>query len=199
MVYRVRRQKSPGRESYETGRLREGVGDTISDRYDSLADFHVSSALNTIELRLPWLLLNFSDPSTRQITGDARGQGLDSRETIETIGIGAVTFTAPPGERTDPSGRHCRRTRPSPACSTSAATGCFRGPELARFEWEARQEPAYHERLKGSYDALQRAFGAQQRSQVKTAPPPHHPHATDTPPYSFATSHCVTDKLPLHR
>jgi len=37
-------------ESYETGRLREGVGDPTSDRYDSLADFQVSSAHDTIEL-----------------------------------------------------------------------------------------------------------------------------------------------------
>ena len=55
-------------DSFETGRLRRGNADPASPDYDSLADFAVRG--ETIELRLPWALLNFSDPSRMQIHDD---------------------------------------------------------------------------------------------------------------------------------
>ena len=46
---------------YETGRLRYGNANVSSPDYDSLADFCFSE--DGVELRIPWTLLNFSDPS----------------------------------------------------------------------------------------------------------------------------------------
>ena len=54
--------------TYETGLLREGNADPDSALYDSLADFHFTSG--GVELRIPWELLNFGDPSERMIHGD---------------------------------------------------------------------------------------------------------------------------------
>ena len=150
-------------ESYETGQLREGIGDPASDRYDSLADFHVSPSQDVIELRLPWLLLNFKDPSTRQITGDVWEGGLDTSEKIDTIGIGAVTFASPSEKRTGPSGLAL------PADATIAQSlpvrcnGVLPEARFARFEWDTWQEPEYHERLKRSYYTLQSVFKEHQR------------------------------------
>ena len=55
-------------DAFETGRLRCGNADPASPDYDSLTDFAVGEGL--VELRLPWALLNFSDPSRMRIHDD---------------------------------------------------------------------------------------------------------------------------------
>lgn len=55
-------------DTYETGRLRYGNADPESANYDSLADYIVNG--DNIELRIPWALLNFADPSRMQIHDD---------------------------------------------------------------------------------------------------------------------------------
>ena len=55
-------------DTYETGRLRYGNADPESPNYDSLADYIVNG--ENIELRIPWALLNFADPSRMQIHDD---------------------------------------------------------------------------------------------------------------------------------
>lgn len=56
-------------ESIETGRLRLGNANPASDEFDSLADF-CYTADGGVELRLPWQLLNFADPSRMRIHDD---------------------------------------------------------------------------------------------------------------------------------
>ncbi len=55
-------------DTYETGALRCGTADPAAENYDSLTDFAANGEI--IELRLPWALLNFADPSRRQIHDD---------------------------------------------------------------------------------------------------------------------------------
>ncbi len=55
-------------ETYETGLLRYGNADPASPDFDSLADFIFAG--DSIELKLPWQLLNFSNPSEMQIHDD---------------------------------------------------------------------------------------------------------------------------------
>lgn len=55
-------------EVYETGLLRYGNADPASPDFDSLADF--IHAGDYIEIKLPWQLLNFSDPSKMEIHDD---------------------------------------------------------------------------------------------------------------------------------
>ncbi len=54
--------------SYETGLLRYGNGDPESPDFDSLADFMFAG--DYIEVRVPWQLLNFSNPSDMMIHDD---------------------------------------------------------------------------------------------------------------------------------
>ena len=57
-----------GAKTYETGRLTEGCGDPASPEYDSLADYACGEGC--VEIRLPWQMLNFSDPSQMLIHDD---------------------------------------------------------------------------------------------------------------------------------
>lgn len=54
--------------SYETGKLRYGNANPEAADFDSLADFIFSG--DYVEIRLPWQLLNFSDPSEMMIHDD---------------------------------------------------------------------------------------------------------------------------------
>lgn len=55
-------------ENYETGKLTHGNGNPASPDFNSLADF--CSGEGFVELRLPWQLLNFADPSRMNIHDD---------------------------------------------------------------------------------------------------------------------------------
>ena len=55
-------------ETYETGKLRYGNANPDDKAFDSLADFMFSG--DYVEVRLPWQLLNFSNPSEMQVHDD---------------------------------------------------------------------------------------------------------------------------------
>jgi len=54
--------------SWETGLLTHGVNNPNHSDFNSLADFSFGD--NLVEIRLPWMLLNFFDPSTMRIHDD---------------------------------------------------------------------------------------------------------------------------------
>lgn len=55
-------------ETYETGKLTYGNANPSAEEFNSLADFIASG--DYIELKLPWQLLNFANPSEMQIHDD---------------------------------------------------------------------------------------------------------------------------------
>lgn len=68
-----REEGETGKESYyyqsfETGRLVYGDANPSHDGFDSLADFCFGESL--VEIKIPWQLLNFSNPSEMQIHDD---------------------------------------------------------------------------------------------------------------------------------
>ena len=76
--------------SWDTGILTHGIGDPSSPYFNSLTDFSFGEDL--VEIRLPWMLLNFHDPSTMQVHDDYFTrfgvEGLSIREIY--IGVSAI-------------------------------------------------------------------------------------------------------------
>ena len=111
----------------EVGRLQRGNGSPESPAFDSNADYCLRG--NTAEIRIPWQLLNFRDPSRGTIVGDLWENGHAVRD-VEIDEFYAALFV--PGE-TDID-------------------------DFAVCPLRHWKEPVYHERLKASYYILQKAF-----------------------------------------
>lgn len=117
---------------YETGLLKEGMGNPQSDDYDSLADYIINEESGIIEVRIPWLLLNVKDPSQKEIMGDLWPEGLEASEFIEQIDI-ALAAT-----------KDKRLVDQLPS-----------NQQLLSYTWDKWEQPGYEERLKESYHVIQ--------------------------------------------
>lgn len=129
-------------DSYETGVLRFGTANPADAAYDSLADLSVSRRGDMYEIRLPWALLNVTDPSRREVMGDIWSkEGLKSREIIPGIRLGVYVAN---GER---------------SFSFPAMEGnVLPVQRFYTYTWPTWETPRYHERLKPSYEAMKAAF-----------------------------------------
>ena len=117
-------------DTFETGLLRQGNGNPASPDFNSLADFYVNG--DDIELRLPWLLLNFADPSRMIIHDDYYAHYGVEYIAIDSIWAGVG--------------------------SEGAGQGPVAMGEAPLSGWGRR--PAYHERLREGYYAMQALWAA---------------------------------------
>ena len=79
-------------EVYETGKLSYGNADPSSPDYNSLADFIFAG--DYVELKLPWQLLNFADPSRMTIHDDYYNDNYGvAYITIDTLYLGLADDT----------------------------------------------------------------------------------------------------------
>ena len=87
-------KRTPSGEKAETGALHYGNADPAAEDYDSLADFCFND--DGVEIRIPWQLLNFSDPSQMLIHDDYYScYGVENLQ-IEALYIGLATDSAQP-------------------------------------------------------------------------------------------------------
>lgn len=71
---------------YEAGLLIEGISDPNHKDYNSLADYYRNDQY--IEIRIPYLLLNIMDPSTKTRMSNFKGDNVFTGEAFESIYIG---------------------------------------------------------------------------------------------------------------
>ncbi len=115
-------------ESYETGKLAFGNGNPESGEYYSLSDFYVKD--NIIEIRIPWMLINVMDPSSKMIMDDLH---IDGIKPLKIDGIYA-------------------------GVGISNNQAMAQEISMNKYSWEPWEIPTYHERLKPSYYILRDAF-----------------------------------------
>ncbi len=141
---------------YERGNLRYGTLNPQSMDYDSLAEWHASLQTNTIDLRIPWNLLNVTDPSSLKVF-----MGLDRDGTVQTAdtpGFLIVAFSYRPLEvaRARPimqQGHPIADALPGMAAPVSILAAAYKD-----FVWNKWDTPQYDLRLKDSYAILRKAF-----------------------------------------
>lgn len=120
--------------SYETGKLRRGNANPASDQYDSLADYQINETDGVIEVRIPWLMLNMTDPSRREAWSDLYANEELSYEILEGIGLGAIVM------------------------KDGQAISRLPDKEVSRYKWDTWAFPESKERLKESYYILKEKF-----------------------------------------
>ncbi|WP_368505009.1 hypothetical protein AB3N04_05005 [Alkalihalophilus sp. As8PL] len=130
---------------YETGKLRHGNGNPNASEYDSLADFYVNEEEGVIEIRIPWLLLNVKDPSSKEVMADLYFNP-EGSITIEGIHIGALLLEK---------GQDSYKVHDS---FPKLSEGTLSASDMNMYEWEDWVTPQYEERLKQSYYKVQEAF-----------------------------------------
>lgn len=114
-------------ERFDTGKLRYGNGDQKSADYNSQSDFFAGA--DFVEIRLPWMLLGFMDPSTKEVVSDFNVKQAIVPEFTDGVKIGV-----------------CR------------AEGRGNVP-MNLYSWDNWDIPETHERLKQSYYILKDYFG----------------------------------------
>ncbi len=87
-------------QTYETGRLVHGDANPAHEDFDSLADFCFGDGF--VEVKIPWQMLNFSNPSDMQIHDDYyEHYGVENARIDRMyVGVGTGNATIPLFERT---------------------------------------------------------------------------------------------------
>ena len=118
-------------EFFDSGKLLHGNSSPSSPDYTNLADFFISPQNRAIEVRIPWMLFNAADPSTKMFVGD-----LYAHKTFDTnpAKVDGIYFEVHRAGNNNPS-------------------------QPGYYTWHAwADSPTAHERLKESYFIMQKKF-----------------------------------------
>ncbi|HEU4569808.1 MAG TPA: hypothetical protein VFS07_04495, partial [Gemmatimonadales bacterium] len=132
-------------QGVDRGALRYGT-----EAASTLSDWWYDETAGMLELRLPWGLLNVTDPSTLTVLHD-------------TAGSGEVTATAPFGTTTTDGVlagmvRYARGAAPRITAATPELDGGWRRERFHHFTWAPWETPVWHARLKPVYEAMREAW-----------------------------------------
>ena len=116
---------------YETGKLLFGNANPRSETYNSLADFFINPKNRSIEIRIPWQLLNVADPSTKTVMGDLYTHEQFNINPVHIDGFNLELYRIDTGV-------------------TEGGSGFY--------SWKPWEKVHYHERLKESYNTIKDNF-----------------------------------------
>jgi hypothetical protein len=135
--------------------LRHGVFDPASKAYYSLGNWYVSSDGTRVFVRLPWLLLNVSDPSSLRVIHDDRTDLPQGPAAVRTqLGENALHT-----EKTNGFSFYAVTTRGGKLLDFQPRQGNS-WAKAKKYIWPGWDTPTYHERLKQSYPEIKALFGA---------------------------------------
>jgi hypothetical protein len=113
-----------------------------------------------LEVRLPWGLLNFTDPSSRTVLLGQRAGGDFLTARTEGVRVGVVTYDKGP----EPKVRG--------ALPRLDQSGNWRASDFRTWTWDPWEEPVYYGRLKPAFAAMRDAWGSIGEESVVSVPSP---------------------------
>lgn len=129
---------------YEIGRLKYGNGNPTSEEYNSISDYSISEKDSFLEIRIPWALINFVDPSDKVVLGDIYVDGIDSKITLDGINVSLATY--------DPNNPESFHSFPK------SDTEVISSDLVYKYTWDKWNTPNVSERLKKSYHIIKEVF-----------------------------------------
>jgi tetratricopeptide (TPR) repeat protein len=123
-------------QRYERGRLRYGTASS-----STLSDWFLDETAGLLELRIPWDLLNVTDPSTRTVLADGRTAGSFGVTTADAFHVGVEIYRK--GTRSQVRG-----------ALPQTVNGNWPASAFAAWRWRGWSTPRSHARLKPVYDSL---------------------------------------------
>jgi hypothetical protein len=141
---------------WERGRLRYGRQAT-----STLSDWYYDAAAGVIEVRIPWALLNVTDPSSATVLDDGVSPGRDFG-TAHTDGFRIGVLTLSPGASPHVLGA-------LPALHDGAR---WRAEDFPTWTWHTWEEPVYHARMKPVFEAMKAVWGGASPDLAPTAARP---------------------------
>jgi tetratricopeptide repeat protein len=123
-------------KGYDRGRLRHGT-ETAS----TLADWYLDQHAGLVELRIPWDLLNVTDPSSRTLLYDRDSTGAFGTATAEDFHVGILIYRKSGG-------------REVVGALPALEGGVWRAASFNPWHWVGWTKPSSYARLKPVYDSL---------------------------------------------
>jgi hypothetical protein len=123
---------------YDRGKLRYGT-----EAASSLSDWFMDEKSGLLQIRIPWDLLNVTDPSTRRLLFDRDTSGTYGTVAASDFHIGVVLYSKASG-----GGPKVVAALPS------AVKGTWQAKSFSGWKWEGWKTPRWHSRLKPVYDSL---------------------------------------------
>jgi hypothetical protein len=146
------------------GLLKRGTTDPASNDFDSLAMWQAKG--NIVEMRIPWMLLGFTDPSSLQVMSYGEQDGKLTSVTTKGIRLlpwivrrsdgGIIGLDGAETEAGGGSGAGAGAG--AEAGSGAGAGGVYPVSKLPVYTWPAWDKVHSTERLKKSYDVMKDAF-----------------------------------------
>jgi hypothetical protein len=127
-------------QSYETGILKFGTANPADEKFDSLTDISISKDKKTVEIQVPWQLLNVKDPSTKEIMSNLYKHELTGSEKLDEMRVSAVTVSG------------------GAVTSTLPENKAGKLVNSFSFSWSEWEQPQFYERMKKSYGIMKEAF-----------------------------------------
>jgi tetratricopeptide (TPR) repeat protein len=141
---------------YDRGILRFGTLDPSSPDYDPLAEWYANVHTNTIDIRIPWALLNVTDPSSLKVFAGLAKDGTVLTSVTPGFEIAAFSYRPIPSADLRPLMEQGQPVTDSlPLLSSLPVMG---SNVLRKYRWAGWTVPKYGMRLKASYGILRKAF-----------------------------------------